>query len=67
MGFLTKNERTLIALISSNDKLSATEKEARIKRIKSNARLRQDKFRAPVKVFFAAMSNYQANKIYSHG
>jgi hypothetical protein len=63
MAFLNKKELSLIKLINSDEKLSATKRTELVQKINYNARLRSDRFRLPVKEFIQAMAVHQSNKI----
>ena len=63
MAFLTKKEQTLINLLCVNPDLSQQEKDEKIKAIKRTARLRQDGYRKPVKIFFGVLSSHNTGKM----
>jgi len=62
-SFLTKKEQLLINLIKVNSDLSPTEKERLIEEVNYVARLRQDGYRKPVRIFLTVLSNMKTDRL----
>lgn len=63
MAFLTKKEQSLIRAVKVNTALTQPEKTNMVQEINSNAALRQEGWRLPVREFIQALTEHEVNKI----
>ncbi|MBO9674430.1 MAG: hypothetical protein J7577_13365 [Sphingobacteriaceae bacterium] len=63
MAFLRKKEDSLINMIHAAANLNDDQKKEMITSIKYKAKLRQDRYRKPVKVFINVITDFKNNNL----
>jgi len=53
----------MINIINASGELTPEKRKTAIAAVQYNARLRQDQYRRPVKIFLAVISDYQSTKV----